>query len=1402
MFVIKELEFLLSPLSILKGFGEKTVAMYKKLLTSKRILDFNKEPKILDLLYHKPDRVQYRRENPDLKTVQDGELITVDVIVDFLEKPYKKSQPYKIRCYNETGFITVVYFNTFPDFISRNFKEGNKVKISGKVERFNNELQMSHPDYINNFNIPSVEQIYPLTAGLSNKVLRQNIQNILSKTPNLPEWIDNNFLFQHQWKSWKDSLLGIHNAKRDIELSERSPYIERLAFDEILANQIALGIMREKIKSDSNKTVLKDKSSSLKEEFLKKLPFKLTNDQNKAINEIEKDIYSNKRMLRLLQGDVGSGKTVVAFMTMLPFIQNHKQIAIMVPTSILATQHYEWIKKMCESAVVEQVFFSESQTCEGHIHHTPVNKVSSLTAPMNWLFPLTYSVNMNFQLTPSVKAVSQLTLSVKDHTQLTPHVKNSSKLTYPCEGNQKFAPPVKDSFQLAPQVKDSSQLTSPVKGPSQTHPVKGPSKVAPPVKGPSQVSPPVKGGKGGSSFRYSISLHSSNTSPNECNSTSTSAIKGDNNSQANHIYKQAMSTPAQTCDINSITCNSNKTVGKPNTTSYKMVCKDNSHIPYRSDLVEKSRELRKTMTVAERKFYNFILKSESFNNIKWDRQKPIDNFILDFYSSLLKIDVEIDGPSHENKEFYDTNRDDKLIELYGIKTVRYSDDEIKNNIDGVFEDFKKVVEERFRELDNILKKELNSKIKYDSCFCFEDGGDVEKCDKSSIAVCECEDGKSVLNNNVVADNEDDKPNVKKDEMVAIVRFGSIEYEIVKDWDVLINFAKMGDCADDGVVYGTFENRTPLTPLHRGGLGRPLHRGGLGRPLHRGGRVEMAPSQEGELEGVFHRWGEFVIPFTGIGDFGGVLDRGGELWPPLTGWQVGDTIHRWASCGGSLTGEDELGRALDVEAEREKTLSREERDVDTLERRGKLCGVLDMRVNEGSFLDIGDEYGSFIHMSKSEDSTNIDGNGEGLIRSNDSLRIDSGDGLKIDISYSLRYNSEDVIFSHIDGVYAGLDGGAKAEINRNVETELDKEKGLKLGKEKKDDRHINVALLTGKVKGKKREKILKDLKDGKIDILVGTHAIFQENVEFKDLGYAVIDEQHRFGVSQRLSLIEKGDNVDILIMTATPIPRTLSLTIYGDMEVSTIKEKPKNRKEIITSSVNKKQFYDLVNRIKEKIKNGDKVYWICPLIDESENLAATPLFQRYEELKMFFNEEEIGFIHGKLTEDEKDKIMEEFGKKDGVVKILIATTVIEVGIDVPDATIIVIENPDRFGLSQMHQLRGRVGRGYKQSYCILFYEKLGENSVKRMNILKNSSDGFFIAEEDLKLRGSGEVLGVRQSGFQEYLIADLSEHYGLLLEASKMARYIVGNRELLNSYPIKVLLELFGYNDCLNGAILN
>ena len=729
--MLDKLGFLLTPLRNLSGFTDRSMKLYERLLL-KRSLDFEKELKVIDLLYHKPEKVLFRKENPDLRVAQDGDLITVKVVVDDYKIPYKNYQPHKILCRNQTGFITVVYFKML-DYMKPMFKEGNEIVISGKVEKFNNELQMTHPDYVNNQNIPNYEQIYPLTAGLINKNLRQNIQKILQKIPDLPEWLPNDLLFENGWKSWKESILSMHNAKNDNELLDNSPYIERLAFDELLANQISFNLVKEKIKLENQKDIFVNKNNSLKKYFLELLPFELTNDQKKVIKEIEDDLYSQKRMLRLVQGDVGSGKTVVAFLSMLPFLENHKQIAFMVPTSILATQHFEWLKNIC----------------------TKSNNI---------------------------------------------------------------------------EIIDYNELAS--------------------------------------------------------------------------------------------------------------------------------------------------------------SKKNLENSLLDFD-----------------------------------------------------------------------KNEKNIKIK-------------------------------------------------------------------------------------------------------------------------------------------------------------------------------------------------------------------------------------------------------------------------------------------------------------------------------------------------------IALLTGKIKGKKREKILNALKNGDIDILIGTHAIFQEKVEFKNLEYVVIDEQHKFGVAQRLNLIEKGKNTDTLIMTATPIPRTLALTIYGDMDISTIKEKPKNRKEIITTSLQKERFNDLIARIKEKIKENEKIYWICPLIDESENLPATPVFQRYEEFKKFFKEEELGLLHGKMTEEEKDKIMADFSDKNGLAKILISTTVVEVGVDVPDATIIIIESPERFGLSQMHQLRGRVGRGDKQSYCILFYEKLTNSLRKRMEILKNSSDGFYIAEEDLKLRGSGEMLGVKQSGYQEYLIANLSSHYTLLLQASKLAKQIVKDKSLLNSESIKTLLQMFSYDETFNRDIFN
>lgn len=1006
--MLNELQYLFSPISKLKGFGEKTVAVYKRLLTSKRFLEKAAEPKIIDLIYHKPERILPRIKNPNLIGLLGGEFVILDLIVDTYEAPFRASQPHKIICHNETGFITLVFFKVFPNFIERNFKEGSKIRVSGNVERYNDGLQMSHPDYINVANIPEFETIYPLTAGLTNRYLRQSIHDVLENLPDLPEWLDDNFLFQHQWKSWKESILALHNAKSDAEIAENSPYVERLAFDEILANQIALGLMREKIKHKSNKKVLENKGNNLKDSFLKKLPFTLTGDQQKVIGEIEDDVYSSKRMLRLLQGDVGSGKTVVSFLTSLPFVENGRQVAIMVPTSILATQHYEWMSRMCEDEL----------DCS---KRSVANDISSIN-------PIKPTLDFS---------VKSLNIHTNKLLQTTTHVKTF------------HTPPVK-----------------------------------------SLQTPPVKGGKGGSD------------------------TEAHNHNSTNHL--------AKSLPIFNISLTKN------------IVCKNELHLPYRKDLTKKAQELRKTMTTAERRFYKYVLKNEVFSEIKWNRQKPVGDYILDFYSAALRLNVEIDDLSHENKRGYDYARDRELKENYNIKTVRYLDDDVKNNIEGVFEDFRGVVEARVGEINSAIE-----------------GSDLYSNDADS----------GVLGG-----------------------------------EGMVDFVGGDEVGCDG---------TPLTPLQNGGPER-------------------------------------------------------------------------ASKGG-------------------------------------------------------------VERTSKTDSK----------------------------------------------IALGIESGTVSKTTLNSKT-----------------KPLRVELLTGKIKGKKREKILNDLKNGEIDILVGTHAIFQEKVEFKNLSYAVIDEQHRFGVSQRLSLIEKGDNIDILIMTATPIPRTLALTIYGDMDVSAIREKPKNRKEIITSSLVKERFTDLVDRIKNKINEGEKVYWICPLIEDDEAPIATPLFRRYEELKRIFGEETIGFIHGKLTEDEKDKIMADFSSKDGKIKILIATTVVEVGVDVPDATIIIIEDPDRFGLSQMHQLRGRVGRGDRQSYCILFYEKLTENLKRRLEILKSTSNGFDIAEEDLKLRGSGEALGVKQSGYQEYLMANLSSHYSLLLEASRMARDIVANRELLNSKPIQILLQMFGYGDCMNEAILN
>lgn len=322
--------------------------------------------------------------------------------------------------------------------------------------------------------------------------------------------------------------------------------------------------------------------------------------------------------------------------------------------------------------------------------------------------------------------------------------------------------------------------------------------------------------------------------------------------------------------------------------------------------------------------------------------------------------------------------------------------------------------------------------------------------------------------------------------------------------------------------------------------------------------------------------------------------------------------------------------------------------------------------------------------------------------------------------------------------------------------------------------IRISLLTGRDKGKERSQILDELAAGEIDILIGTHALFQEGVDFKDLALAVIDEQHRFGVHQRLALQAKSgtDATDVLVMTATPIPRTLLLTHYGDMEVSKLLEKPAGRQPVATRAMPVERLNEVLERLEVAITGGAQVYWVCPLVEESDMLDATAAEERHTALKARFGDK-VGLVHGQMKGPDKDAVMQSFANAE--TSILVATTVIEVGVDVPNATIMVIEHAERFGLAQLHQLRGRVGRGTGKSACILLYKSpLGETARARLNALRDTEDGFIIAEEDLKLRGGGEVLGTRQSGVPEFRTASLPRDEKLLSASRDDARLILSN----------------------------
>ena len=361
------------------------------------------------------------------------------------------------------------------------------------------------------------------------------------------------------------------------------------------------------------------------------------------------------------------------------------------------------------------------------------------------------------------------------------------------------------------------------------------------------------------------------------------------------------------------------------------------------------------------------------------------------------------------------------------------------------------------------------------------------------------------------------------------------------------------------------------------------------------------------------------------------------------------------------------------------------------------------------------------------------------------------------------------------------------------TEILSYQHYKLAKKIFKNLDFNIEFLSGKTENKKRKKILKDLQDGKIDLLIGTHALFQKKVSFKNLGYVIIDEQHKFGVKQRTDFARKGgNNCDVLLMSATPIPRTMMMSFYGDMDISKITEKPSLRKKIITLSKPEKKIDELWNYIQKQIDNDNQIFWVCPLIEESKHLNYSSANKKFEVINRKFPDK-VALIHGAMEKNEKEKVLKNFLEKKKL--ILVSTTVIEVGIDFPNANLIIIENANKFGLAQLHQLRGRVGRGEKQGTCILlFKESLSKNAIKRIKILKSSDDGFYIAEEDLKLRGFGDLTGYQQSGIKNFRFADPLHHEDLFKLGEQ---FILGIEKNINENKYSFLLKLFDRADIIN-----
>ena len=345
--------------------------------------------------------------------------------------------------------------------------------------------------------------------------------------------------------------------------------------------------------------------------------------------------------------------------------------------------------------------------------------------------------------------------------------------------------------------------------------------------------------------------------------------------------------------------------------------------------------------------------------------------------------------------------------------------------------------------------------------------------------------------------------------------------------------------------------------------------------------------------------------------------------------------------------------------------------------------------------------------------------------------------------------------------------------------------------------INLEILTSKTDYIKKKEIQREISNKKVNMIIGTHSLFQKKINFSNLGYIIIDEQHKFGVRQRKQLSDKGgDNCDVLLMSATPIPRTLIMSIYGDMDISIIREKPNHRRKIITYSKLENKLEDVINFVKKEINDENQIFWVCPIIEESKKLDHQSAIKKFEYLKKIFPNS-VDILHGKIDKDKKENILKNFLNKKFM--ILVSTTIIEVGIDFPNANTIIIENANKFGLSQLHQLRGRVGRGKKQATCILMFKSnLSENARRRINILKSSNDGFKISEEDMRIRGFGDLLGFKQSGLKNFKLADPVHNEDLFILGEQEIRRIENEEKDLRKF--KPLLKLYDQADIINDIV--